>query len=155
MRRGSWPTDFPRADRQFLQGVRRLTRLHTRSTEQVIDLVNDPNEIFNWPWVYAVQVGEWGLTEAEAHKLRDYLLRGGFFFADDVVRNFISFRDGTGFLAGPALVLFLLLFSFQVRFLRKIWGDRGLTQTLYGAGGSATVTGELSEIRQYCRGALY
>ena len=79
----------------------------------------------------------------------------GFFFADDVVSNFISFRDGTGFLAGPALVLFLLLFSFQVRFLRKIWGDRGLTQTLYGAGGSVTVTGELSEIRQYCLGALY
>jgi len=79
----------------------------------------------------------------------------GFFFVDDVVDNFISFRDGTGFLAEPAFVLFLLLFSFQVRFLRKIWGDRGLTQTLYGAGGSVTVSGELAEIRQYCLGALY
>src|SRR6266436_9293730 len=33
-RRGSWPTDFPKADRQFVQGVRRLTRIHTRSVEQ-------------------------------------------------------------------------------------------------------------------------
>src|SRR5580698_4957978 len=47
--RGSWPTDFPKADRQLLQGVRRLTRIHTRSTEQVIDLVNHPEEIYNWP----------------------------------------------------------------------------------------------------------
>ena len=27
--------------------------------------------------------GEWQLTDAQAHKLRDYLLRGGFFMADD------------------------------------------------------------------------
>src|ERR1700722_1505144 len=33
--------------------------------------------------LYAVQVGEWGLTQAQAKKLRDYLLRGGFFMADD------------------------------------------------------------------------
>src|SRR5438105_2334323 len=51
---GTWPTDFPKADRQFVQGVRRLTRLHTRSTEQVVDL--DTDEIFNWPWMYAVEV---------------------------------------------------------------------------------------------------
>jgi hypothetical protein len=81
--RGSWPTDFPKADRQFLQGVRRLTRIHTRSTEQVIDLVNDPNEIFNWPWVYAVEVGHWDLTEAQCKLLREYLLRGGFLMVDD------------------------------------------------------------------------
>ena len=36
--RGSWPTDFPKADRQFLQGVRRLTRIHTLlHLEQVIE----------------------------------------------------------------------------------------------------------------------
>src|SRR5579885_1295077 len=35
---GSWPTDYPKADRQSVQGVRRLTRIHTRSSEQVVDL---------------------------------------------------------------------------------------------------------------------
>src|SRR5437763_1687183 len=34
-RGGTWPTDYPKADRQFVQGVRRLTRIHTRSSEQV------------------------------------------------------------------------------------------------------------------------
>jgi Domain of unknown function (DUF4159) len=81
--KGSWPTDFPKADRHLLEGVRRLTRIHTRSTEQVIDLVNDPNEIFNWPWVYAVEVGHWDLTDPICKILREYLLRGGFLMVDD------------------------------------------------------------------------
>ena len=53
----------------------RLTRIHTRSVEQVVDL-EDKNEVYNWPWLYAVQVGEWGLTQPQAKILRDYLLRG-------------------------------------------------------------------------------
>lgn len=78
---GSWPTDYPKADRQFVQGVRRLTRLHTRSSEQVVDL--DSDEVYNWPWLYGVEVGHWSLTDAQCKKLREYLLRGGFFMCDD------------------------------------------------------------------------
>jgi uncharacterized protein DUF4159 len=77
-----WTQDYPRADRSFSNAVRRLTRIEARSVEQSVSL-DDGDEIYNWPWLYAVQVGEWGLTEAEAKKLRDYLLRGGFFMADD------------------------------------------------------------------------
>ena len=36
--RGAWSIDYPKADRQFVQGVRRLTRLHVRSVEQVVNL---------------------------------------------------------------------------------------------------------------------
>jgi hypothetical protein len=79
--RGSWPTDYPKADRQFVQGVRRLTRIHTRSSEQVIDL--NTEEIFNWPWVYAVEVGHWDLTDKQCALLREYFLRGGFLMVDD------------------------------------------------------------------------
>ena len=60
---GSWPTDYPKADRQFVQGVRRLTRIHTRSSEQVVDL--DGDEVFNWPWLYAVEMGHSDWTDAE------------------------------------------------------------------------------------------
>ena len=79
--RGSWTTDYPKADRQFVQGVRRLSRLHVRSVENVVDL--DSDEIYNWPWIYAVEVGHWDLNEKQAAKLRDYLLRGGFLMVDD------------------------------------------------------------------------
>jgi hypothetical protein len=79
--RSSWGTDYPKADRQFVQGVRRLTRLHTKSVEQVVDL--DSDEIYNWPWIYGVEVGTWGLTDEQCKKLREYLLRGGFLMVDD------------------------------------------------------------------------
>jgi hypothetical protein len=76
-----WTQDYPRADRHFSLAVRRLTRIHVRSVEQPVNL--DEGEEFDWPWLYAVQVGEWGLTDAQAKELREYLLRGGFFMADD------------------------------------------------------------------------
>jgi hypothetical protein len=80
-RRGSWATDYPKADRQFVMGVRRLTRLNVRSVEQVVNLDND--EIFDYPWIYATEVGHWNLTDAQCAKLREYLLRGGFMMTDD------------------------------------------------------------------------
>src|ERR1700693_2587968 len=81
--RGSWGIDFPKADRQFLQGVKRLTRIHTRSAEQVIDLDLDDDEIYYWPWVYAVEVGHWDLTDLQCKKIREYLTRGGFLMVAD------------------------------------------------------------------------
>ena len=78
----SWTNDYPRADRHFLQAVRRLTRLNARSVEQPVSL-EDRDEVFNYPWLYAVFVGEWNLSDEEAHTLRDYLLRGGFLMCDD------------------------------------------------------------------------
>jgi len=77
----SWTQDYPRADRHFVQALRRLTRLHVRSVEQPVDL--DDGDEFDWPWLYAVRPGEWKLTDAQARAMREYLLRGGFFMADD------------------------------------------------------------------------
>jgi Domain of unknown function (DUF4159) len=76
-----WTQDFPRADRHFARALGRLTRVHARSVEQCVNL--DEGDGFDWPWVYAVQVGEWGLTDQQAKEMREYLLRGGFFMADD------------------------------------------------------------------------
>jgi hypothetical protein len=76
-----WTQDFPRADRHFSLAVRRLTRIHVRSVEQVVNL--DEGDAYDWPWLYAVQVGEWGLTDRQGQELREYCLRGGFFMADD------------------------------------------------------------------------
>jgi hypothetical protein len=76
-----WTQDYPRADRHFALAVRRLTRVHVRSVEQPVLL--EDGDAYDWPWLYAVQAGEWGLTEEEGKLLREYLLRGGFFFADD------------------------------------------------------------------------
>jgi Domain of unknown function (DUF4159) len=77
-----WTQDYPRADRYFSKAVARLTRIDARPAEQVVDL-EAGDDVYNWPWLYAVQVGEWGVTDRQAKILRDYLLRGGFFMADD------------------------------------------------------------------------
>lgn len=80
-RRSSWGTDSNKAERQFVQGVRRLTRIHTSSVEQIIDA--DSDDVYNWPWLYAVEVGHWSISDSQGKRLRDYLDRGGFLMVDD------------------------------------------------------------------------
>jgi hypothetical protein len=79
---GYWTMDYPRSDRHLLAGVRRLTRIDTRSVEQVTSL-DGTDDIYNWPTLYAVEVGHWRLPEKEAGQLREYLNRGGFLMVDD------------------------------------------------------------------------
>ena len=78
----SWTQDYPRADRHFAMAVRRLTRVNVRSVEQPVNL-DDGDDVFNWPWLAAGEMGDWMLTDDQAKKLRDYLLRGGFLMLDD------------------------------------------------------------------------
>jgi Domain of unknown function (DUF4159) len=78
----SWTIDYPRADRRIAAVVRRLTRIAARSVEQPVNL-DDGDDVFNWPYLYGVEVGSWELSDSQAEKLRDYLLRGGFFMVDD------------------------------------------------------------------------
>ncbi len=78
----SWTQDYPRADRHFAMALRRLSRIQVRSVEQPVNL-DDGDDVYNWPWLCAGEMGDWKLTDAQAKKLRDYLLRGGFLMLDD------------------------------------------------------------------------
>ncbi len=78
----SWTIDYPRGDRHIAALVRRLSVIDARSVEQPVNL-DDDEDVFYWPWLYAVEVGQWDLTDAQAAKLREYLLRGGFLMVDD------------------------------------------------------------------------
>jgi hypothetical protein len=77
----NWTMDYPRSDRHLSAAVRRLTRIHARSVEEPLDL--DDGDVFDWPWLYGVEVGHWNLTDSQARTLREFLLRGGFFMCDD------------------------------------------------------------------------
>src|SRR5437016_2224152 len=81
VRGGAWSRDYPKADITFLAALRRLTRVDARSYQQVVNLRTE--DIFNYPFVYAVQVQAWSFTEDEARRLREYLLKGGFLMVDD------------------------------------------------------------------------
>ncbi|HEX9199554.1 MAG TPA: DUF4159 domain-containing protein [Acidobacteriaceae bacterium] len=91
---GTWSRDYPKADRQFLMALNRLTRIQGRSTEQVVSLDND--DIYNYPFVYAVMVHTWTFSDDEAKRMREYLLKGGFLMVDD----FHGTQDWEDFMRG-------------------------------------------------------
>lgn len=100
-RYATWSRDYPKADRQFLIALKRLTRINARPVEQVVDLDSaGPESIENFPWVYAVQVQTWTFTDAEAKRLREYLLKGGFLMVDD----FHGATDWEHFMNGMLMV---------------------------------------------------
>jgi hypothetical protein len=76
-----WMTDAPAAETHFLQGVKRLTRVVAGEQGRTVGLLDD--ELFDYPFIYAVEVGRWLLTDAEVARLREYLQRGGFLVVDD------------------------------------------------------------------------
>lgn len=89
-----WGTDANKSERQFIQGLRRLTRIHARSVEQIVDI--DSDELYDWPWLYAVGVGDWVFSESQSRRLRSYFERGGFLMVDD----FHNEREWAVFMAG-------------------------------------------------------
>ena len=80
-RRQMWQTDWPDAEHHFSKGVARLTSIDAAAEGQILTAMDD--DIFDYPWIYAVEVGHWVLNDIEAGNLRDYLLRGGFLMVDD------------------------------------------------------------------------
>ncbi|MEX1033687.1 MAG: DUF4159 domain-containing protein [Cellvibrionaceae bacterium] len=80
----SWSIDYPAADENFLRAVTRLTNIKINSQPIVRRL--DDEDIFNYPFLYALELGNSGgvsFNEVEMRNLREYLLRGGFLFIDD------------------------------------------------------------------------
>lgn len=80
-RPGWWAIDYPAAELHFLGGVRRLSRIDAFDDSHHIQLTEDA--IFDHPWLFAQQVGQWRLNQLEIERLREYLLRGGFLVVDD------------------------------------------------------------------------
>ena len=58
-RGGSWTTDYPEAEYHFTMGVSRLTRVEVGEQSRMLELTSDT--IFDYPWLYAVEVGRWYL----------------------------------------------------------------------------------------------
>jgi len=77
---GWWAQDWPDADNHFSFGLQRLTRLQIGEPRH-LSLTDE--RLFDYPWIYATQVGYWDLSNAEILKLREYLNRGGFLMVDD------------------------------------------------------------------------
>lgn len=91
-RRGTWATDYPKADRQFLTVLRRLTNLDAFAYENAVLLTDE--RLRRFPFLYALEVGYMNLSPEEAAGLRDYLKAGGFLVIDDFwgTREWLQFE---------------------------------------------------------------
>lgn len=86
-RRAAWMTDYPDAEYHLMDGIKRMTSIDVELVDyyghggRLISL--DDEQIFDYPWLYAAEVGQWLLSAEEAARLREYLDRGGFLLVDD------------------------------------------------------------------------
>jgi hypothetical protein len=85
---GGWTTDYPDADRNLSI---RLSEL-TRTTVAMDPVTNDPNFLiveltspllYKCPFIMMFEVGTFDVTDEQAARLREYLLKGGFLWVDD------------------------------------------------------------------------
>jgi len=79
--RSGFAVDYPGAEIHFSQAVERLTRIDVHPDGHVISPNSD--DLFDYPWLYAVEVGSWAFSDPQATRMREYLLRGGFLMVDD------------------------------------------------------------------------
>jgi hypothetical protein len=82
-----WSTDYPDGDGNFMTRLSQFTETPISRWEDgnpgfVVVRATDPN-LFECPFLFASDAGTMGLDEDEAARLREYLLKGGFFWADD------------------------------------------------------------------------
>jgi hypothetical protein len=114
----NWTVDYPRGDRTFSVAIRRLTRIDVRSVEQPVN-PDDDNDIYLYPYMHAGMPTNWQLSDAQAAKIREYLLRGGFLVCD----SFFGTQEWEGFERG----------------MRQIFPDREIAElpdedTIFNAG---------------------
>ncbi len=86
-RRGRWSTDYPFADINFMIRLSEMstTTVNFDDDEEPIHWVVPVGDdtLFGCPFIIGSAVGSMALAPDEAHRLREYLLKGGFLWVDD------------------------------------------------------------------------
>jgi hypothetical protein len=84
---GGWMVDYPRADINLSIRLSELTKTQISMAEggepnHLVVRLTDP-ELFQCPFVMMTEVGQTYFDTEEAQRLREYLMKGGFLWADD------------------------------------------------------------------------
>ena len=84
---GGWAVDYPRADMNLPYRLSELTLTPVSRDEKgnynhAVLRLTDP-ELYHCPFIMMTEVGALYMDEEEAAHLKDYLLKGGFLWADD------------------------------------------------------------------------
>jgi hypothetical protein len=84
---GGWLVDYPRADVNLSIRLSELTNTrisldHSGEPNHVVVRLTDP-ELYQCPFIMMTEVGQAYFSPEDVARLRDYLLKGGFLWADD------------------------------------------------------------------------
>jgi hypothetical protein len=84
---GNWAVDYPRADVNLSIRLSELTKARISTDAQgepdhIVIALTDP-ALFECPFIMMTEVGNSYISPPEAEKLREYLEKGGFLWADD------------------------------------------------------------------------
>src|SRR2546426_7562311 len=84
---GDWSVDWPRADENLSIRLSELTKTsvgfdESGTPKHVLIRLGSP-ELFRCPFIMMTEVGALYMDEVEAKSLREYLMKGGFLWADD------------------------------------------------------------------------
>lgn len=80
---GAWRVDYPEADEHFITGIDEWVGTNLNVSPEPVHLRVTDDRLFDYPLTYIVEPGHMELTDEEAARVREYLLRGGFLFLDD------------------------------------------------------------------------
>ncbi len=76
-----WAHDYPVAENNLYLALKAATTIKVSEDVKVLTFADD--EIFDYPFIYACEIGYLTLSDKEVDNLREYLLRGGFLMVDD------------------------------------------------------------------------
>src|SRR5580765_8541112 len=82
----AWNHDNPRAEQHLSLILNEVTFIDARTDGARILSLDDP-ELFKYPIAYMWEPGFWSMTDREAERFREYLLKGGFAIFDDFDGN--------------------------------------------------------------------
>ncbi len=89
---GGWLVDYPRADVNLSIRLAELTKTRislaaSGEPNHVVVRLSDP-ELYQCPFIMMTEVGQAYFAPEDAERLRDYLKKGGFLWADDFWGNY-------------------------------------------------------------------
>jgi hypothetical protein len=76
-----WSHDWPRSEEHFMKILSEVTKLDVNPSGHITSFQSD--DCFKYPIAYLCEVGYIHLSDQEAHRMAEYLLRGGFLIVDD------------------------------------------------------------------------
>ena len=78
----AWNHDFPRAEQNLMRILKDLTLIDARTDGGLILTLDDPR-LFHYPIAYMWEPGFWTMSDEEAERFREYLMKCGFAIFDD------------------------------------------------------------------------